>query len=63
MSENDFDHLNDLLKYSTNEVLNLEGFGYRFLRELYAFLEDNVGYSNIQENVFLEIHKAFAGEI
>lgn len=41
MANNDFEKLNDLIRHSTSELLSLEGFGYRFLREIYSFLEKN----------------------
>ena len=34
-------NLKEFLKLKTHEMLEIEGFGYRELKELYQFLEDN----------------------
>jgi hypothetical protein len=41
LSNNRFKNFKELLKYSANELLLMEGFGYIFLKELYSILEES----------------------
>jgi hypothetical protein len=39
MQQSGFANLNQMLQYCTGELLKMEGFGYRQLKEIYTFLE------------------------
>jgi hypothetical protein len=41
MHHRQFDNLKEMLAFSVSDLLKMEGFGYRCLKNLYQVLEDN----------------------